>query len=48
MSKTCHEINESFHTCCTATGNEEQLQAVNFVLLSAAEEGQLPDQIATC
>lgn len=38
---------ESFHTCCAAIGNEEQLQAVNFVLLNAAE-GQLPDQIATC
>lgn len=38
---------EPFHTGCAARGNAEQLQAVKFVLLSAAEEGQLPDQIAT-
>lgn len=31
---------EPFHTCCAARGNEEQLQTVDFVLLSAVEEGQ--------
>lgn len=49
MSKTtAMRSSESFHTYCAATGNEEQLQAVNFVLLSATKEGQWSDQTATC
>lgn len=49
MSKTSvMRSSESFHTCCGAAGSEKQLQAVDFVCLSAGEEGQLPDQIATC
>lgn len=39
---------EPFHTCCATRGNEEQLWTVDFVLLSAVKEGQLPHQRATC